>query len=258
MRCGPDQPAPGPYPAHVAGASLALMSHPPGASRDFYETLAQRSLPDSTVRGIRYRNLTVAKYLGKGPGRVLEIGPGEGWLTRLLADRRWEVTALDISSGFLRGLDPGVLHGATVGSMTALPFPDGAFRGLVAAEVVEHIPDLERALAEAARVLAPGGRCVLTVPYRETLRLVRCPDCAVEFEPNGHVHRFDEASLDAHLRTAGLRPVRTFVGPTRFSREILRRAPIEPLLGLLGALDRASYRHQRVSDTWLLMAAVRD
>jgi hypothetical protein len=75
---------------------------------------------------------------------------------------------------------------------------------------------------------------------------------------NGHVHTFDPGSLAAALARAGLHPGEPFIGPTRFSREILRRAPIAPLLPLLAALDRVSYRWQRVSDTWMLMTARRN
>jgi len=128
---------------------------------------------------------------------------------------------------------------------------------VVAAEVIEHIAELDTALAEAARVLAPGGRLVVTVPYRETLQYLACPECGARFERNGHVHTFDEDGLASHLTAAGLVPESRFVGPTRFSREILRRTPLAPLLSLLHALDRISYRTQRVSDTWMLMAARR-
>jgi SAM-dependent methyltransferase len=141
--------------------------------------------------------------------------------------------------------------------MTRLPFAEGSFDAVVAAEVIEHIPEVEIALAEAARVLRPGGRLVVTVPYRETLRRIRCPECGEEFEPNGHVHSFDETRLESLLRGAGLEPGAAFVGNTRFSREILRRAPIAPLLPVLRGIDRLTYRSQRVSDTWMLMSAQR-
>jgi len=141
--------------------------------------------------------------------------------------------------------------------MTRLPFAGGSFDAVVAAEVIEHIPEVETALEEAARVLRPGGRLVVTVPYRETLCRIRCPDCGEEYEPNGHLHSFDEARLEGLLVGAGLEPVSAFVGNTRFSREILRRAPIAPLLPVLQALDRLTYRSQKVSDTWMLMTARR-
>jgi SAM-dependent methyltransferase len=234
-----------------------MTTHDRGAPRSFYEDLAARHLPRSTVRGIAYRNLTVARHLRGAGTRVLEIGPGEGWLTRILAGRGHRVVAVDLARSWLTALPP-TLPGRVAAAITGLPFAPGSFDAAVAAEVLEHVPDATSALCELRRVLVPGGKLVLTVPYRETLSFVSCPECGRRFEVNGHVHTFDEASLAALLAAAGFRTGEIFVGPTRFSREILRRAPIAPLLPLLAGIDRMSYRTQRVSDTWLLMTASRD
>ena len=50
------------------------------------------------------------------------------------------------------------------GDATRLPFPDGTFDRIIAAEVLEHIPDDEAAIRELARVLRPGGTMAVTVP----------------------------------------------------------------------------------------------
>jgi len=241
----------------LASALMTTHRHDAGASRDFYEGLAGRELPPHTVRGITYRNLVVADRVPRTAERVLEIGPGEGWLSALLTRRHHRVVALDIAHAWLSRIPAGQTCGRVAGMMTALPFGDGTFDAVVAAEVVEHIPELDRALAEAARVLSPTGRLVVTVPYRETLTHRVCPECGERYEINGHCHTFDIPDLERALRKAGLRSDSRFVGPTRFSREILRRAPIAPLLPLLMGIDRMSYRSQRVTDTWLLMTAHR-
>jgi ubiquinone/menaquinone biosynthesis C-methylase UbiE len=53
---------------------------------------------------------------------------------------------------------------ATRGDALALPFPDGTFDRVIAAEVMEHIPADAAALAELVRVLRPGGTIAVTVP----------------------------------------------------------------------------------------------
>jgi SAM-dependent methyltransferase len=229
----------------------------PGAPRAFYEGLAGRTLDRSTIRGIIYRNLVVANHVPGSGRRVLEVGPGEGWLTRALTLRGHRVIAVDLSRPWLAAIPDDAAAGKAAAEMTRLPFPDASFDTVVAAEVIEHIPDMAGALSEAARVLTSGGRLVVTVPYRETLKFAVRPDSGIRYEVNGHVRSFDEAVLEDALRAAGLLPERRFIGPTRFSREILRRAPIAPLLPMLNALDRATYRSQRVSDTWMLVAARR-
>ncbi|HET9233388.1 MAG TPA: class I SAM-dependent methyltransferase [Candidatus Eisenbacteria bacterium] len=229
--------------------------HAAGASRRFYEDLAGRALDPHTRRGILYRNHVVARTLPVSGARVLEIGPGEGWLTRILNESGHRVVALDLARGWLARLDAPA--GKVAGEMTALPFADRTFDAVVAAEVIEHIPDLERALAEAARILRPGGTLVVTVPYRETLHYVNCPECGARFEVNGHVHRFEGGELAHALEACGLHPGTRFVGSSRLARELLRRLPLSPFLPAIMLVDRLTHQSQRVTDTWLLMTARR-
>lgn len=94
------------------------------------------------------------------PQRVLEVGPGPGELSaRITAELGTEVVALDVSERMVelareRGVD------ARVGDVQSLPFEDSSFDTVVAAWMLYHVPDLDRGLAEIARVLAPSGRLV--------------------------------------------------------------------------------------------------
>lgn len=91
------------------------------------------------------------------PGRTLDVGsadaPSVGWMR---GDHP-HVT-LDL---FPEGLVPGE---GVCGSAMALPFVDGAFDVVSAFDVVEHCEDDALAVSELARVLAPGGRMLLSVP----------------------------------------------------------------------------------------------
>lgn len=94
------------------------------------------------------------------PGRILEVGSGEGELAeRMHRELTADVIALDQSERMVeltraRGVD------AWVGDVQALPFGDGEFDCAVAAWMLFHVPDIDRALSELARVLRPGGRLV--------------------------------------------------------------------------------------------------
>jgi SAM-dependent methyltransferase len=97
---------------------------------------------------------------GVAPQRVLEVGGGDGWLAARLRDElACDVTMVDQSERMVelaagRGLD------ARVGDVQELPFADGSFDTAVAAWMLYHVADIERGLAELARVLAPGGHLV--------------------------------------------------------------------------------------------------
>jgi SAM-dependent methyltransferase len=96
------------------------------------------------------------------PGRVLDIGCGVGHSFQLLAPR--ETVGVDIDAAALEGQQ----RQTVLADMRALPFDSGSFASVFSAHSVEHVPDPDRVLAEAARVLAPDGVAVWVTPNRLT------------------------------------------------------------------------------------------
>ena len=100
------------------------------------------------------------------PERVLEVGCGWGELAEWIArETGATVVAVDLSPRMVelareRGVD------ARVADVQQLPFADGEFDCVVAAWMLYHVPDLDRAFAELARVLRPGGRLVAATNSR--------------------------------------------------------------------------------------------
>lgn len=101
---------------------------------------------------------------GLEPSLVVEVGAGEGHVTRRLVERFPEaaVVGLDLPDGGLAGEWRQLGLPMFFGDATRLPFPDGSVDLVVMLEVLEHIPQPERALREAARVCA--GTIVMSVP----------------------------------------------------------------------------------------------
>ena len=90
-----------------------------------------------------------------GCDRVLDVGCGEGTLARYLSGEGHRVTGLDADASVLPGAGPGPSF--TLGDAEDLPFPDESFDAVTMVAVLHHV-DAPRALAEARRVLRPGGR----------------------------------------------------------------------------------------------------
>jgi SAM-dependent methyltransferase len=91
------------------------------------------------------------------PRRVLDAGCGDGLFACSIAAP--VVVGIDSSPGMVeRALSRGV--DARVADLHELPFADGEFDVVVCAGVLHHLHDLDRAVAEIARVLRPGGRLV--------------------------------------------------------------------------------------------------
>jgi SAM-dependent methyltransferase len=108
----------------------------------------------------------VAAIAAARPRRVLEVGCGWGELADWIArDTGAEVIATDLSPHMVelareRGVDAGIVD------VQDLPFDDDGFDVVVAAWMLYHVPDLDRGIAELARVLHTGGRLVAVTNSR--------------------------------------------------------------------------------------------
>lgn len=95
--------------------------------------------------------------------RVLEVGPGPGLTTTVLARRMPHLTAVEIDpqlAASLRARMDGQKVEVVNADATALPFPDATFTGAVCFTMLHHVPTAElqdRLLAEVRRVLVPGA-----------------------------------------------------------------------------------------------------
>ncbi len=113
----------------------------------------------------------VLDLAGVLPGmRVLDAGCGNGIYLRALRDRRVSAVGCDLSSGMLRQVRHPALVNADV---TALPVRDGAFGVVLAAYLLDLVPDRGTAISELRRVLEPGGTCVAVTTGAGHLRSLR-------------------------------------------------------------------------------------
>jgi SAM-dependent methyltransferase len=99
----------------------------------------------------------------------------------------------------------GATARAVVGDALALPFPDDTFDKVVAAEVLEHIPNDMAAMTELARVLRPGGQMAVTVPAWLPERICWALSEDYHTVEGGHVRIYTRAELEAKLKKIGLR-----------------------------------------------------
>jgi SAM-dependent methyltransferase len=166
-----------------------------------------------------FRNSMMAECLAQAlpplSKRVLDAGSGNGSLLVALAQRGYRVEGVDLSLASVaysrrliqrtcpvlpvqvQGLGLTFQAAVRVGDVVRLPYPDQCFDGLTSGEVLEHLPDDQKAVGEFYRVLRPGGVCVVTVPLGRALgRLDRWA---------GHQRRYDREGLRELFEGVGFR-----------------------------------------------------
>ena len=144
--------------------------NPPGQYADDCNLRARQRLWQGQVPSFDIA-AWVLDLAGLRPGaRVLDAGCGNGIYLRALRERRMNAVGCDLSLGLLRGAaDPALINA----DVTALPVRDGAFGVVLAAHLLDLVPDRSTAVRELRRVLAPGGTCVAVTTGPRHLRSLR-------------------------------------------------------------------------------------
>jgi ubiquinone/menaquinone biosynthesis C-methylase UbiE len=204
----------------------------------------------SVYRLVRARHVFRHFHLARS---ALEIGCGGGTWTPALAARSGFVVAIDLRPDRIVVARGAVTKwercnvGFAAASGEMLPFPDRAFDAIVSIDVIEHIPDDQRVICEAARLLRPGGQVVMTTLLQNRpfyLRKVIFPDHLREYQPEGYIRLFEHAGLEIvevfsfyRLWSTLAREIEMLITPAL--RVPVMGAGLRGLLSLLARLDWA-------------------
>jgi len=142
-------------------------------------------------------------------GRLLDVGAGSGWLIENLSALGWRAEGLDFDP---RAVELARARGLTMhlGGLLDAGFEPESFDAVTMSHNIEHVHDPVAWLAQARRLLRPGGRLALATPNTASYLHRRFREHWFPLEPPRHLHLFNRRSLDAVLRKAGFAEYRLF------------------------------------------------
>jgi ubiquinone/menaquinone biosynthesis C-methylase UbiE len=114
---------------------------------------------------LKYTSQDFGQYDGKGDGQGLQEGS-------------WDYSKIDI-----------------VSDITKIPVPNGFFQNVICTEVLEHVPDPIAVLNELTRVLAEGGRLIITAPFNSLTHFAPYHYCT-GFNKYFYLHHADRLGLE--------------------------------------------------------------
>jgi 2-polyprenyl-3-methyl-5-hydroxy-6-metoxy-1,4-benzoquinol methylase len=144
---------------------------------------------------------------------ILDYGCGPGFLEEHLLRLGARVTAADYSPETVKSVNARFSkydgwEGAGLISDGAILAPESSFDIITCIETIEHMfePDRKKMLIEFRRILKPGGYLMVTTPNEENLQRnsILCPSCNYLFHMMQHLHSWNQSSLTAVLKDAGL------------------------------------------------------
>jgi SAM-dependent methyltransferase len=235
------------------------------------EFLASNPFPHPLTQGFFYREkMNAIHYIAPDQPfeNILEVGGGQGGLTALLYPRS-QVTNIDLNPEYAQAPcnQQKQVH-FLCGDATELPFENNSFDAVTMFDVLEHIPDHQKAVSEALRVLRPDGFILISTPnenwrfpYYGFMKSI-CPSEADVMAEWGHVRRGYTLDEVKSLLNLPCQSYATFINPftvlchdVAFSRLSHSRrqffcTALSPLTWLSHSLHKPQARGTETASAW--------
>ncbi len=198
--CGLRYTRPLPTPHELSalyGEGYYVQNTPRLFSGDFVRHLFQQSVLWQHTRAL----------LGRTPGRILDVGCGNGDFLAGLKRRGWQVQGTEFST---TAATIARNKGVTVheGDLASAHFPADSFDVVTLWHVLEHVPLPQVDMAEIRRILHDDGLLVVEVPNSASFTFRLCREQWYPLDVPLHLQHFTPATLQQLLTGAGFSPVR--------------------------------------------------
>lgn len=149
----------------------------------------------------------ILSLIPKNSELILDAGSGSGWAAEKLIKKNRKVVSMDLShtnvSRISKNIESGS-HFGIAGDGLRPPFKKNTFDCITASEVIEHVINPEGLAKSLFNILKPGGKLIISTPYKEKIQYYMCVHCSKPTPKNAHLHSFDEKRLTNLIKKRNL------------------------------------------------------
>ena len=169
---------------------------------------AAASLPRALLESRKEQQHRACMFLtDQSPGRLLDVGCGDGTFLHKMQARGWKVDGVDFDRKAIENARVRYNLELRHGDLASAAFASSTFDAVTLNHVIEHVPDPAGLLAEALRVLKGGGRLVVITPNASSLGHRLFKEAWLGLDPPRHLQVFSPQTLRTCAERAGVRSV---------------------------------------------------
>ncbi|TAK86015.1 MAG: class I SAM-dependent methyltransferase [Betaproteobacteria bacterium] len=164
----------------------------------------------------RKRFLASTIYLaGMKPGRLLDVGCGDGAVLDRLRGMGWQVEGVEVDPKAVESARRDLGLSVRQGTLAQAAFAADTFDAVVLSHVIEHVHDPVALLRECRRILNRGGCLVLVTPNAASFGHAWFGEHWLHLDPPRHLHLFTLSALRRAALAAGISRVEAFTTPAQ-------------------------------------------
>lgn len=168
---------------------------------------SELNLPGITRNEIKRLHESIIKEVSKDFSTVLDVGCGNGWVSKKLIPLGKKVISMDISSTnpvkALREVSHQN-HAGLIADVYNIPLKENSIDCIIASEILEHVPDPELFINNLIKLLKNSGKLIITTPYNENIDYYLCVHCNKPTPKFAHLHSFNEENINSYIPQTGV------------------------------------------------------
>lgn len=168
---------------------------------------SELNMPEVTKNEFCRLRESIIREISNDLSLVLDVGCGNGWVSKKLIPLGKKVISMDISStnpiNAIREVQHKN-HAGLIADVYNIPLKENSIDCIIVSEVLEHVPDPKAAIINLIKLLKPNGKLIITTPYNEKIEYYLCVHCNMPTPKFAHLHSFNEDSIIRFIPQTGV------------------------------------------------------